>query len=116
MDHPKLLLLEAEPIIAAHILNLLESIGYDTYHASNMQEALWWCTQNTPHLALLNFHLDGLAVALALQSQFAIKSCFLTGCRQQDMLSDPRYTTNFVWLSKPFTPVQFKKMMAPFLP
>lgn len=116
MDHPKLLLLEAEPVIAAHILNLLESIGYDTYHASDTQEALGWCAQNKPHLALLNFHLDGLAVALVLQNQFAIKSCFLTGCRQQDILSDPRYTTNFVCLSKPFTQIQLKKMMAPFLP
>ena len=116
MENPKLLLLESEPVIAAHILHLLGTIGCDTYHASDTQEALGWCTQNKPHLALINFHLDGLAVALALQNQFAIKSCFLTGSRQQDILSDPRYTTNFVCLSKPFTPVQFKKMMAPLLP
>jgi CheY-like chemotaxis protein len=116
MDHPKLLLLEAEPIIAAHILALLASIGYDTYHASNTQEALGWCTQNKPYLALLNFHLDGLALALVLQSQFSIKTCFLTGCRQQDMFSDPRYNQNFVSLSKPFTQVQLKKTIAPFLP
>jgi CheY-like chemotaxis protein len=116
MGNLKLLLLEAEPVIAAHILNLLEGTGCDTFHACDTREALDWCAQHRPQLALLNFHADGLALAFKLRDQFAIKSCFVSGSRQKDIPAGSLYEGNFTWLQKPFTPVQFKKALAEFLP
>lgn len=115
MEHPTVLLIEGEPVIAADLSALLQSLHCQVLWAANGREAFALCALRVPDFVVLNFcrsdGTDGMALARALRETFPIKVFFVTGARRQDLEASPHFEAGHAVLYKPFTWPQFKTAM-----
>lgn len=121
MEQPTVLLLEDEPIIAADIQWCLKALNCRVLYAEQPSEVPTCCAQQTPVLAILNFHreafADGMAQLRALRAVHPIKIFLLTGARWQDIKDTPDFNGACCEvLFKPFTRAQLQAALRKHLP
>jgi DNA-binding NtrC family response regulator len=110
------LLVEDDPVIACAMQGILHQAGSQVLMASGAQEAMAYCAQIKPDIALLNVRKtpenDGVALAGMLYRQFGISVKFVTGARTQDMPVSESEDVLWPVLNKPFTNSQLMHFVA----
>lgn len=120
MPAAKILLVEDEPVVALDLCLMLQHQGHEVWIASHPAEALSLCSMHLPEATILNVcypeKMDGIALAHALRAICPLTVLFVTGARQEDLLSALNFQSDCETLLKPFTPAQFKSLLAQNLP
>src|SRR5919202_5180273 len=86
-----ILIVEDEALIASYIQNVLEESGFMISGvASSGPEAISLASEATPDLALVDIKLagpmDGIEVAQLLQERFGVRSIFLSGVHDPEIV------------------------------
>jgi two-component system, cell cycle sensor histidine kinase and response regulator CckA len=102
----RILIVEDEGLIAAHISDLLVGCGYEVAGiAESYQDALKQVAECCPDLILMDIHIkgkkDGVETAAALHESFDIPLVFLTAHNDLETVNRAKTTSPFGFLTKP---------------
>lgn len=105
---PKILIVEDEPIIAADIELILESLGYEvTAMIDNAEDAIEEIIKNPPDLVLLDINIegdsDGILLAQDINEKFQIPFVFLTSNADKLTINRVKRTNPAGFIVKPFS-------------
>ncbi|MDX2285454.1 MAG: response regulator [Bacteroidia bacterium] len=103
----RILIVEDEAAIAAHLYRLLRSWGYEVAGtASSAAQAMRLIVRQAPDLALVNVHLSGAATGAALipalRARRQIPVILLTGCGPDELPAGLLGQPGLHYLPKPF--------------
>ena len=106
-----ILIVEDEALIASYIQEVLEESGFAVAGiASSGPEAISLVSTSKPDLALVDIKLagpmDGIEVALLLQTRFNVPSIFLSGLCDPETTARAKAASPLGFLEKPFRPSQ----------
>ena len=107
----KILIVEDDMIVAAHISLLLSEAGYQTVGMIPSGEAaLEHLRQSQPDMILMDVNLkgemDGVDTAEKIYQEFGIPVIFLTANSDQATFSRAKKTFPYAFISKPFKPAE----------
>jgi two-component system, cell cycle response regulator len=107
------LIAEDEPIIAAHLLALLKSMGHDVVGvAKEGMEAISRAERLNPDLVLMDIGLagdmDGIDAATRMQRQLEIPVIFITGATDAATVERAVRMQPFGYVPKPFNEVEIR--------
>jgi PAS domain S-box-containing protein len=107
MPRTKILVVEAESIVAEDIRSTLESLGYGvTSVASSAQDAVKKAEDDKPDLVLMDIvlhgRINGIAAANQIRARVDIPVVYLTADADQRMLDQVKVTEPFGYILKPF--------------
>ncbi len=113
---PKILLLEDELIIAAHLSVDLQKLGYEVLGIHAFAEnAFKTISKNPPDLVLLNVHLrgrvNGIEAARYIMEQYQVPSVFISGISELTLIRQVLKTNPYGFLPKPFQFSTLKKVI-----
>ncbi len=103
----QILLVEDEMIVALDVQQRLESLGYSVVaHASSGSEAIYFATDLTIDLILMDIKLrgdmDGIEAAAKIREHLDIPIIYLTAFADEKTLSRAKLTQAYGYLIKPF--------------
>jgi two-component system, response regulator PdtaR len=106
-----ILIVEDDALLSGHICEVLAELEFVVAGcASSGAEALAVVEQSLPALALVDIHLrgpmDGIELAQLLRERFGVRSIFLSGIRDDQIIERARAAYPLGFLSKPFRPSQ----------
>ena len=106
-----ILIVEDEALIASYIQEVLEESGFAVAGiASSGPEAISLVSTAKPDLALVDIKLagpmDGIEVALLMQTRFNVPSIFLSGLCDPETTARAQAASPLGFLEKPFRPSQ----------
>lgn len=108
METLRILLVEDNLIEAYDIRQTLEKAGHSvTAHARNFTEALLYCRQQPPDVAIIDINLDrstadGIGTAQAIQKIASIPIIYLTSRSEPEIFQRAKPTLPAAYLLKPF--------------
>lgn len=106
MNRRRILVVEDEALVAAHLEACLCDAGFEIACASSGEEALEKAGQAKPHLVLMDIRLagelDGIRTAVPLRQQFDLACVFLTAYADEATLERAREAEPVGYLVKPF--------------
>lgn len=106
MTRERILVVEDEALVAAHLESCLRDAGFQVTCVSDGEEALEKVRQVRPHLALMDIRLagelDGIQTALLLRRQCELACVFLTAYADDATLERAREAEPVGYLVKPF--------------
>ena len=102
----RILIVEDERIVAAHLQQMLRELGYDAYAvAASGADALAIARQTRPDIALMDIRirglLDGIETAMQLRREFNTAVIFLTAHTDDDTLHRAKLVEPYGYLPKP---------------
>ncbi len=107
-EAPRILIVEDECIIAAHLECSLKGFGYNVMGVARMgQEAVAMAATSQVDLVLMDVHLsgdmDGIEAASAIRSRSEVAIVYVIGDTSSAMLSRAEETYPYGYLFKPFS-------------
>lgn len=120
MNHPRVLVVEDENIIAMDIQYTLKSFGYNVCGVvSTGEESIENASRTNPDLVLMDIKLrgkmDGLCAAKQIQSRSDIPVIYLTAYGDKNTLSRVDKTKPFGYIHKPFQEAELRTEIANLL-
>ncbi|MBK6998014.1 MAG: response regulator [Lewinellaceae bacterium] len=116
-DSPiKILVVEDEMIIGAKVSMFLTELGYEvTGIIPRAEEALMHLDESKPDIALLDIQLkgemDGIALAMLLQTNYQIPVIFLTANSDDATFSRAKEAKPYAFLTKPFKKLDLQRAL-----
>ena len=106
-DHPRILVVEAEEVIAIDLRRTLTGLGYlVTGVAMDSEEAIRQAAKSRPDVILLDIRLagavDGIAAAMEIRRRFGIPVVFLTASNSDEQLQRAQEAFPYGYVLKPF--------------
>lgn len=106
-EHPRILVVEDENIIAMDIRHTLKGFGYEVCGVvSSGEESIERAFQNHPDLVLMDIKLrgtiDGICAAKKIQSQMNVPVIYLTAYGDESTLNRVDKTKPYGYIHKPF--------------
>ena len=113
-DRIKILIIEDEMIIAAHLSLQLSGLGYDvTGIIPRAEEAILHLRQHQPDIVLLDINLkgdiDGIDMAHEMQKHHNIPIIYLTANSDDSHFERAKATKPFAFISKPFKKLELQR-------
>ncbi|WP_026755617.1 LytTR family DNA-binding domain-containing protein [Sediminibacter sp. Hel_I_10] len=110
----KILIVEDEMIIGAHISLQLTMLGYEIVGIiPRGEEALLHFKNNRPDIVLLDIQLkgrlDGIETAIAMQKEYNVPIIYLTANTNDDYFNRAKCTNPFAFISKPFKKLDLQR-------
>ena len=107
----RILVVEDDILVATCIKEILRESGFNVVAtASSATEALSAAAAHRPSLALVDIRLagrmDGIELACLLRDRFAVRSIFLSGLVDREMVNRAAAAAPLGFLGKPFRPSQ----------
>ena len=119
MDAPQrltVLVVEDEYLIAADLVDLLSEFGYDVCAiARTADEAIAAAVRFLPDIVLTDVCLaqgsSGVDAARRIRAQLGIRSCFLSGSIDRDVMEAAQASGPIGFVSKPYEPSVLQAML-----
>ncbi|MEA1786136.1 response regulator [Arenibacter sp. GZD96] len=113
----RILVVEDDMIIAAHISLQLTKLGYEvTGIVTRGEEAILHAKENTPDILLMDVNLkgklDGIGTAALIQKNNDVPIVYLTANSDEATFSRAKTTHPYAFLSKPLNTVQLQRTVA----
>ena len=107
MNHPLVLIVEDDGLIAFSLLQLLQKSGYNVMDpVCSGEEAIEAVKECIPDLILMDIRLsgdiDGIETAYKIRQDFDIPVIFLSALPEKDRLDRAKEINTSVFFSKPF--------------
>lgn len=108
MEKVKILVVEDEVIIADHLADTLEALGYETLEpAIDFAEAVATIEEERPDIAILDIQLsgrkNGVDLAEKINSEYHFPFIFLTSNSDRETLEEAKLANPSAFLIKPFS-------------
>ncbi|HZX10615.1 MAG TPA: HD domain-containing phosphohydrolase [Acidobacteriota bacterium] len=103
----KVLVVEDEVIVARDVLNMLQSLGYESISVtSTSEDAIKTAKKESPHIVLMDIMLEGkmngLEAADYIYTNLNIPIVYLTSYAEENIIQKAKKTGPFGYLLKPF--------------
>jgi len=107
MNRVKILVVEDELMIAAHLCMILEEQGYEPIDANGSREqAIQILESDKPDLAILDINLfnkpDGIEIGAQIKKKYQIPFIFLTSNSDKETIQSAKQVNPAAYLIKPF--------------
>ena len=107
MTTSRIMIVEDERITAEDLQEILTELGYEvTAVVSNAEEAFRQAERTSPHLVLMDIHIegdiDGVCAARMIRERFGIPTVYLTAHADRETLSRAKEAEPLGYLIKPF--------------